>query len=1027
MTMRKSIWLISAGLFALSTPAYAQQTDTDQGSAQPTDGATAEAAAVDNQATQTTAEPDSADIIVTATRRNEALSDVPLAVSAISGQSLANTGASDIRQLQQVSPSLLVSSTQSEGGASTARIRGIGTVGDNPGLESSVGVFIDGVYRSRVGAGLTELGAIDRVEVLRGPQGTLFGRNTSAGLISVITAKPKFTPEFAGAATVGNYNMKRLELSGTGPISDTIAARLDGVYMKRDGFLEDLISGRDVNNRNRWLLRGQMLYQPNDDLSVRVIADYSKRNEECCAAPYIPPSDAVRNPSGGVDRAPSTFVPISNALGGIVPPDPFDRNVVISRGRSFRGDVKDYGLSGEVVYDFGGAEMTSITAYRDNNLVRGTDVDYSNLDLVYRPDDGTALNRFKTFSQELRLQGTTFNDRLDWLVGGYYANENLRSRDSLRYGRDYGALAACTGAGLFAAQAGAPTLVAPTNPTCFQPLVATAIRDTPVTGLVAQYNAALAASNFTLAAALGQQITALAAFARLNNSTIVAPGVPPINFSGAPFGNNGFENLGLAQGTPFTFNDEGFVDDFRQKSNNFAIFTHNILSITERLKATVGLRYTSETKRLNADLTDNNLACRVFTSSTLLAQLPCINPSVPGGAMALDGKKKENKLSGTAVLSYKPIDELLTYVSYSRGYKAGGFNLDRSALARQNLIGQVCPTSGTLPTGCAGYASASNLEFKPEINNAFEVGMKFNGRGIDVNLAIFRQLFQDFQLNTFNGQNFIVETINSCENDLGGTDRDNSRFTGACTGDTRAGVKSRGVEFEAFTRPIRDVAVNFGATYVDTRYRKNLVGADGRALTNALFQLPGRRLSNAPEWTTTASFTYTPPIGSSGLRGLAYLDWRHQSGYNTGSDLDIEKIENGYNVFNGRIGLTGPDRAWAVELWANNLFNEDVYQIAFDAFLQGSGTQRGVEQGFYSRSNQLYGVFLAEPRTFGLTVRGKLGGTRPAAPAYVAPPAPPAPATQVCADGSVIAASAMCPVPPAPEPAPAPVAAPERG
>src|SRR5688572_14348989 len=211
--MRKSTWLLSAGLVALSMPAYAQETDTDAGGAQPTQGATAEAAAVDNQDVEPDAgSRDTSEIVVTATRRNEALSDVPLAVSAVTAESLENSGASDLRQLQQLSPSLQVSSTSSEAGAGVARIRGIGTVGDNPGLESSVATFIDGVYRSRTGVGLTELGQIDRVEVLRGPQGTLFGRNASAGIISVITAKPRFQFGVNGQLDVGNYDSRRVEL-----------------------------------------------------------------------------------------------------------------------------------------------------------------------------------------------------------------------------------------------------------------------------------------------------------------------------------------------------------------------------------------------------------------------------------------------------------------------------------------------------------------------------------------------------------------------------------------------------------------------------------------------------------------------------------------------------------------------------------------------------------------------------------------------------------------------------------------------
>src|SRR5438067_11613809 len=177
--IRKSARLLSAGLFALATPAFAQTTppSTESGkptTAPPTQGVATQPPAVANQAREQ--QPiDTGNIIITATRRNQALSDVPMAVSAVTAQNLRNSGATDIRQLNQVAPSLLVSSTSSEGGAAVARIRGIGTVGDNPGLEGSVGIFIDGVSRTRAGIALGDLGPLDRIEVLRGPQGTLFG------------------------------------------------------------------------------------------------------------------------------------------------------------------------------------------------------------------------------------------------------------------------------------------------------------------------------------------------------------------------------------------------------------------------------------------------------------------------------------------------------------------------------------------------------------------------------------------------------------------------------------------------------------------------------------------------------------------------------------------------------------------------------------------------------------------------------------------------------------------------------------
>ena len=210
----KKYWLLSAGIAALATPTYAHAQDdttaTADAAAQPADAATEPA--------------NDGEIVVTAQGRRQPLQDVPLAVTAVGGQSMQNSGATDIRALNQLAPSLLVSSTGTEANGS-ARIRGIGTVGDNPGLESSVAVFVDGVYRSRSGIGLNELGKIERIEVARGPQGTLFGRNASAGLIHVITARPEF--EFGGEveASYGNYDYMRGAVGLTGPIGEHVAFR----------------------------------------------------------------------------------------------------------------------------------------------------------------------------------------------------------------------------------------------------------------------------------------------------------------------------------------------------------------------------------------------------------------------------------------------------------------------------------------------------------------------------------------------------------------------------------------------------------------------------------------------------------------------------------------------------------------------------------------------------------------------------------------------------------------------------------
>ena len=193
---RKSMWLLSAGLFVLSAPAFAQTTTSPDApqpdSAPPTESGNSQTGTGGDQ-TSGQQQAETGDIVITATRRNEALSDVPLAVSAITSETLENSGATDIRMLNQVSPSLLVSSTSSEAGAAVARIRGIGTVGDNPGLEGSVGVFIDGVYRSRTGGALTARECVTLARpLLRGELGILAGRLALATLPLLRLVKNSF-------------------------------------------------------------------------------------------------------------------------------------------------------------------------------------------------------------------------------------------------------------------------------------------------------------------------------------------------------------------------------------------------------------------------------------------------------------------------------------------------------------------------------------------------------------------------------------------------------------------------------------------------------------------------------------------------------------------------------------------------------------------------------------------------------------------------------------------------------------------
>ena len=696
------------------------------------------------------------------------------------------------------------------------------------------------------------------------------------------------------------------------------------MYLKRDGFYTDVVNGTDVNNKDRYLVRGQLLFEPNDGLTVRVIGDYSKKDESCCAATFVQPEFAQRArvspgldpfnlPQPGAPALTSTQNPIIPVLLGLgqnpaaLNQSTFNRDIYVTPGRSYAGETEDFGGSIELNAELGALNFTSITGYREYSNFQASDTDYTQVDILYRaPTENAGAREFKTFTQELRLQGSAFNDKLDWLIGGFYANEKLETRDNLRFGTQYGAFAPCR-----IVNAVNPALASPSSTGC----------------LSAGGRAALQAAN--------------------GGAGAFGPATPLI-FAG-------LDNLA-------TINDRGTVlDVYNQKSENFAFFTHNIFHVTDKLVLTLGLRYTNETKDFNAAFSNDNTMCpiqRALFTPLLAGPLAglaggLIGLACQGNSTAeLDGvtlsdSRSESEFTGTAILSYKPTEDLLLYGSYSRGYKAGGFNLDRSALT-SNTLGNPALTGDT-----------ANLQFDQETVDAFEIGAKYSSREFSLSVAAFRQQFDNFQLNTFNGSVFLVQNINGCSAELGDTDRDASGATGNCAADNvKYGVVAQGVELEASINPIRDVNVSMGLTYTDTSYENDLVGKDsGAALDPALRLLPGDNLSNAPEITATASLSYTPPLGNTGLTGLFYINARTTSDYNTGSDLLYGKEQDGFTLVNGRIGVRGPDEAWAIEGWVQNMFNVDYSQVAFNTP--------------FVASQQTYSAFLAEPRTYGITVRGR--------------------------------------------------------
>ncbi|MEE4107954.1 MAG: TonB-dependent receptor, partial [Halieaceae bacterium] len=364
------------------------------------------------------------EVIVTAAKRQQTLQEVPVAVSVVTAESIEQAQVLDIKDLQTLVPSLRV--TQLQGSAQTNFIiRGFGNGANNAGIEPSVGVFIDGVYRSRVGSALADLPKLERVEVLRGPQSTLFGKNASAGVINVVTAKPDLLG-YSGSigGTVGNYNQTIVRGDVTGPLTDNLAFSLFGSMNDRDGYFDNLALGTESNELNRWNFRGQLLWAPTDRAEFRLIVDAENIDEVCCGV-----ANLVDGPTGALVRA----------LGGdLVGDDPFAYANFLDFDPG--NEIETQGTSLQFDYDFDWMTLTSITAYRTLDQFQFGDIDYTSARLVTPEGGNLSDTQIETFTQEIRLTSAS-DGPLQWMVGAFYFTEEVEIDGAFGYGDQFRAYA----------------------------------------------------------------------------------------------------------------------------------------------------------------------------------------------------------------------------------------------------------------------------------------------------------------------------------------------------------------------------------------------------------------------------------------------------------------------------------------------------------------------------------------------------------------------------------------------------------
>ena len=804
------------------------------------------------------------EIIVTATKREESVQDIPIAVTAIDSLTLERAGVKDLRDLSTVAASFNMNSSQTESQGSTLRIRGVGTTGNNIGLESAVGVFLDGVYLSRPGIALGDLLDVEAIEVLRGPQGTLFGRNTSAGALNIRTKKPSMQEnEFFANATAGNYDAYNVQAGASGPIiADKLAYRLSGAWREQEGFL-DSTTGAESRNRDRYMVRGQLLWQMSDTMDLRVIGDYADADENCCDAVILQDGGA-RGEGAGFEQAglpPDGGAP---AIGK----DAFDD--LKSNAEQFENPFEQKGLSAEWNWDLSDSTtLTFLGSWRDFDADSVQHSDFVGTD-VFSVQSSAAegwdtWDKVETWTAELRLAGEM--ERLSWMVGLYYSDEEIEENQGLGLGVDY---SANTEATLWN--------------TAFLPLLGLAegLRDVPLaTG--GTFGDVLDAPSSTIAFAGGND--AAGSFAQNN---------------------------------------------FTQDSVSWSIFTHNTFRITDRLDLVVGARYIDEDKdgtftqadasndacfataanmvALNAGAAGTGLEVVAGTIGAFSTGFACFPFATPADVVAslpttFDDNWTDDEVAYTGKVVYAFTDVLTGYVSFTHGFKAGGFNLDSTAAA-----------------------AGADPSFDSETNDAWEVGIKsewFDNR-LRANVAAWYYDLEDFQVLEFTGVQFKTFNV--------------------------AKAESSGIELEFYASLLEGLDVNLAYTYVDSNYPNDC--DDHIDPPDATSTLCGNDLTNSPDNVVTAGLSYQGYWQNFQYFFNSNYRWEDDRRTSTQPNLPQDWQQSNYKL-NLRVGFGSESGTWTVELWGNNVTDEQTKNVTFNTPLRPGSR----------------GTFLEAPRTYGVTLR----------------------------------------------------------
>lgn len=873
------------------------------------------------------------EVIVTATKRATTLQDTPVAVTVVAADIIEKAQILDIKDLQSITPSFRVSQLQNAANT-TLIIRGFGNGGNNLGIEPSVGLYVDGVYRSRAGAQIADLPNLERVEVLAGPQSILFGKNASAGVVSIVTAKPEYQSSGYVEAGVGNFNLYQARGYLTGGISDNLAVSIGGGFQQRDGYFDNVASGDEnsVNDLNRWNIRAQALWEPNDNASFRVIYDKSSLLENCCGTtvaidgPFAAGQPNVRN--------------IILALGGDQPvsTDPFAFEVFTNR--ETENDIDDSGISLEAEFDFGAFTLTSLSSYRENEVGFSSDSDFNSLDLL---NDVFQEVEIETFTQEVRIASTGADNRFDWLIGGFYFDETLEQESGIVYGADLrnyidilaggpatlGGIEQILGftpGTFFGAGQGTDELFVQDNEnwSVFGTVDFHVTDKLTITGglnyteddkdVSAQSVITDVFSGLTLEGADGIAVATTSGlidnFGAFSQSCInPATGAP---FAALPFSP---ANIGAVSASPACFINPADLSQTVPGSVAFAGFQQQVAAGAQAAIAAA---------------TAGQITSPFAGLFPLQFQPDFLN--FPNSVE--DGRTRDDELTYTVRGSYEVNDNLNVYASYATGFKASSFNLtrdtrpffsDAAALNAAGLLG-----NGQNPNTGRGFGTRFA---GPEETEVFELGLKARFEKFAINVALYDQTIDGFQSTIFQGTGFVLNN---------------------------AGQQStQGIDFDASYKPFESLTLTAAGVIQDPVFddftgASVIVGgavdlADGVA--DGVGDLSGEQPAGIPEISLSFSATYSHDFGN-GIKGFIRGDYQFEDEVQVVDN--IEGVDREVSQINASLGLSLGDHV-DLRIWARNLNDDQYFTSAFPGVLQGSTVN--------SYPNQ--------PRTFGAAARYK--------------------------------------------------------